>query len=168
MGEFLTRATVWVAMLAWGVCAWIRLRAPTAADWSRMRRVWTVGCTAFLAHVICAFSSFHGWSHTQALKETARQTALMTGIQSGFGLYLNYTFAIVWLADCVWWWSVRDTVYQQRRKWISMTLWMFMAFMLFNGSVVFAEGPVRWVGIGMSAGLAVRWIRMHERSTETD
>ena len=50
-----------------------------------------------LAHFVCAFHFEHEWSHSQALAATARQTAKVTGTNTGVGLYFNYAFTLVWL-----------------------------------------------------------------------
>ena len=54
-------------------------------------------------HVAAAFHYYYEWSHAVGLAETARQTEELTGMASGSGLYLNYLFTLVWLADGIYW-----------------------------------------------------------------
>ncbi len=118
------------------------------------RWAWTAGLIAYLTHVAAAFAFRHGWSHDAAFRETARRTDELFGVQSGAGLYFNYAFTAVWLADVVWLWTSGDT-YRTRPRWISVSIHAFMAFMFFNATVVFASGWVRWLGVAATAILLV-------------
>ena len=149
MGEFLTRLTVWMAVCAYAIGVAMILRG-------RGRGVWTLGCALFLAHVACAFTYYHHWSHDDAYAETARQTAEMTGFQSGAGLYLNYLVALVGLADVLWWWLMPETR-ARRPRWLECTLHAFMFFMVLNGAVIFASGPLRWLGLLLCIGVIAAW-----------
>lgn len=165
-GEWLTRATIWIALLSYTIGAiLLLLRSPSDGIAARARAAWTVGCLFFVAHVVCAFAYFHHWSHTAAYVETARQTEEKTGLRSGSGLYLNYLFGVVWIALTMrWWMSPRGFLAQSR--W-THGLWNgFAVFMIFNGTVVFGDGFARWFGLALCIGLAIAcWIRW--RATET-
>src|SRR5579862_2549129 len=100
-GEILTRWTVRVAVVLYVASLATRGYSP---HWSRV--AWTVGCLTYLLHVVCAFEYYHHWSHDEAYAFTAQQTATVVGLDWGGGLYLNYAFTLVWLADVVWWWTV--------------------------------------------------------------
>ena len=114
---------------------------------------WTAGLALYLVHVWGAFEYFHSWSHAAAFQETARQTGEMFGVYWGGGLYLNYLFTIAWAGDCAWWW-LRGEEYPGR-AWVRG----FMAFMFFNGVVVFGAGAVRWVGLAVMVALAALRLR---------
>ena len=152
-GELFTRASVWLAIAAYTVGAAMLLVAneqPRVLRWARW--AWTIGCGCFLAHVAGAFAYFHHWSHAAAYGETARQTAELTGWRWGGGLYLNYLFALAWLIDVLWWWCAPERFAQRSPK--LTALWQgFMFFMVFNGTVVFGRGPVRWFGAMVCGGL---------------
>jgi hypothetical protein len=162
-GELLTRLTVWLALCAYAGGGALLLvakgRAPVLA---RARLVWTIGCAFFLAHVVCAFGFFHRWSHDDAYRETARQTAKMTGLHWGGGLFLNYLFAAAWLADVLWWWFA-PAGFPRRPRRLTIAWHAFLFFMVFNGTIVFGKGPVRWLGAGICAGLAALWWRRQRR-----
>lgn len=104
------------------------------------RVVWTAGCAIFLVHVAFAFQFYHHWSHAEAYAATARQSGV------GWGLYFNYAFAILWVADVVWW-------SRPRASWISTAIHVFLAFMFFNATVVFGKGWVRWAGVVATVAL---------------
>jgi len=164
LGDFATRATIWLAIAGYGTSLiWIRQRQPDSV--SVARYVWSLGCLFFAAHVLLAFGFFYAWSHAVGLAETARQTAELTGIARGEGLYLNYSFGIVWIMDCVWWWTAGDTKYQRRPVWVSVSVHGYMAFMIFNGAVVFGSGPVRWFGLLLTAAIGISWFRSRSRAS---
>jgi hypothetical protein len=108
--------------------------------------------------VWCAFAYFHHWSHAAAYRETARQTGELTGWRWGGGLFFNYVFAVAWLGDVLWWWLAPGGF--ARRSPRLHALWHgFFFFMVFNGAVVFARGPGRWLGVLLCGGLAALWWR---------
>jgi hypothetical protein len=152
-GEFLTRASVWLAIIAYAIATAMRFMAKGRSDMMRPARwIWTIGCGCFLAHVAFAFAYFHHWSHAAAYQETARQTADLTGWHWGGGLYLNYIFAIAWLIDALWWWCAPEK-FAKRSRGLTVSWHCFMFFMVFNGTVVFGHGPVRWLGAIVCGGL---------------
>ena len=156
-GAWLTKATVWLALLAYAIGAGrMLLSRDRSAGSGKTRWVWTIGCVFFLAHVVCAFRFYHGWSHAAAYAETARQTGEMTGVRWGGGLFLNYLFAAAWLADVLWWWLASKS-FARRPRWVGRLWHGFFFFMVFNGTVVFGAGPVRWFGAVLCAILAVLW-----------
>jgi hypothetical protein len=118
------------------------------------RWAWTLGCALYLAHVVCAFQFRHGWSHAAAYQETARRTEEQFGLAWGGGLYLNYLFTAVWVGDVLWWWLACRS-YETRPRLLGGMVQAFLAFMAFNGAVVFAAGPVRWFGLAACATLGV-------------
>jgi len=162
-GEFLTRLTVWVALIAYALGAGTLLKAGgREAPMARARVFWTIGCVFFLAHVASAFEFHHHWSHGDAYRETARQTGDLTGVNWGGGLYLNYLFAVAWLADVLWWWLASRT-FARRPVWLNTTWHAFFAFMVFNGTVVFGRGPVRW--LGFTIFILLSWFWWHRRTS---
>ena len=106
------------------------------------RNWWTAGLILFLAHTACAFHYFHGWSHAAAYDSTALQTSTATGLDWGGGLWANYLFAVVWAAHAIAWW--RGVRLSRRAE---LGVQAFLGFMAFNATVVFANGPTRWIGV---------------------
>lgn len=160
-GELLTRITIWIAIggYAVGVCLMLLFRE--SQEWQkRSRLAWTVGCVALVAHTICAFHFYHHWSQASALREVERQTAAVTGMNWGGGLFINYAFLAAWVADVVWWWQGLESY--RSRHWAITAIWQFvLIFMVFNATVVFKTGVVRWVGVGICIGLLTVWLGQH-------
>lgn len=157
-GELLTRLTIWIAIggYAVGVCLMLLFRESQTRQ-ARARLAWTIGCAALVAHTICAFHFYHHWSQASALRETARQTAEVTGMNWGGGLFINYAFLAAWMADAAWWW--RGLELYRRRHWTITAIWHFvLIFIIFNATVVFKTGVVRWVGVGICFGLLAAWL----------
>ena len=139
LGDALTRWTIRVA-LAFAVAA-LATRFFHRNHFARL--TWTVGCLLYLAHVITAFHFFHEWSHDSAYRATARDTAALFGLDWGGGLYFNYAFTCIWMADVAWSWT-EPASYETRPRWANAIVYGFFVFMAFNGAVVFATGIMRW------------------------
>ena len=152
-GELLTRWTIRVALALYVASLASRGVAPKGS-----RVAWTAGCLAYLVHVACAFEFYHHWSHAEAYAFTEQQTAAVVGLDWGGGLYVNYAFTLVWLADVCWWWAGIER-YQARPRAIAWAVHGFMGFIAFNATVVFASGFSRWFGIAACVLLAVVWGR---------
>ena len=160
-GDALTIGTVRVALLLYVAALVIMAgaaRAPGRDRGGRVARVlWSAGALAYLAHVGAAFHFVHGWSHHAAVVETARQTRELFGMDTGVGIWFNYLFTAVWSADVAWWW-LDPNGYIRRPGPVSAGVHVFLAFMFFNGAVVFAHGPSRWFGLAATVLVPVSWL----------
>jgi hypothetical protein len=148
-GEQVIRHTIWIALLFYLVAGLIFLQGPVypARPW------WTLACLAYLAHVAAAFHFFHGWSHTHAFEHTRQASGF------GPGIFVTYAFTLLWMMDVGAWWSWPDR-YARRLRWLQGLIHGFMAFMIFNGTVVFARGFSRWAGVALFVCLALAlWFR---------
>jgi hypothetical protein len=154
--------TAGTALTLWSARAAFLLYACALAGWlsgkpRAARLAWTCGFVVYLSHVAAAFQFHHHWSHAAAYAETARQTAELAGVRWGWGIYLNYLFTLVWACDAIWiWWSPQT--HRWRPRWISAAIHSFMAFLFFNATVVFVSGPVRWLGLTVTAALGIQWL----------
>ncbi len=154
------RVTIWAAVAGYAVAVLRLLRAPGGEGLARA--AWTAGCAAFLLHTVAAFHLAYGWSHATGLEETGRQTLeLLTGVEWSGGLYFNYAFGALWLADCLWWWRGAAERYRKRGRVAGGILHAFMFAMIFNGTVVFAEGVSRWIGVVVSVLIAGAFLRSY-------
>jgi len=160
-GEALTIGTVRVALLLYVAALVIMAgpaRAPGRGGGGRVARgLWSAGALAYLAHVVSAFYFVHGWSHQAAVVETARQTRELFGMDTGVGIWFNYLFTAVWGADVAWWW-LDPNGYVRRPTPVSAGVHAFLAFMFFNGAVVFAHGPSRWIGLAATVFVPLWWM----------
>jgi len=158
-GEVLTKVTIWIAVAGYFAGAAVYARARGRREWDSLARLaWTTACAALLAHVACAFHFHHGWSGAAAYRDTAHQTAEVFGLDWGGGLYVNYALLAGWVADVGWWWRRGLDAYR-RRPWPLVAGWhAFLIFIVFNATVVFETGFVRWAGFGLCLGLCLVWL----------
>lgn len=155
-GQWLTAGTVWLALTLYVAGEFAKLLGKRGVGLGRW--LCTLGCAAFLAHVVCAFQYYHGWSHAVAYAETARQTQQLAGWNWGGGLYVNYLFGILWVGEIVWAWA-NPTGYHSRAAWISWGVRSFFLFMIVNGAFVFVQGARRWVGLLLCVVVVGCWAR---------
>jgi hypothetical protein len=172
--DVLLHGTVWTAMAAWAAaeaCSALGPRRPrdggaaaTTAVHGRPglalpdapRILWTIGALSLAAHLAAAMQFRHGWSHTAAVAETARQTEAKFGMNWGGGVWFNYAMILLWTADAVCSWAA-PTLHDRPSTWRRSVNGFFL-FMWFNGAVVFPSGPVRWSGaIACAVVLAAWW-----------
>ncbi|MFT5470412.1 MAG: hypothetical protein ACI8UO_005540 [Verrucomicrobiales bacterium] len=160
----LVYSTIWTALLFYTIAvAWLAFE-PRPSSWPR--NFWTVGCVLFVIHVVSVFAFIHNWSHDHAMAHTRSETMKLTGVDSGSGLYLNYLFALIWLADTIWWWIVGKNRYRQRSRLIFGLIHFYFLFMIFNGAFLFVESPRRWLGLLLTAvgfGSVVRTLLQKSR-----
>jgi hypothetical protein len=163
-GELLTRWTVRAGLACYIVVllGYWTVDGQQRARWHGFARaVWTIGCGLLLGHLAAAFHYYHDWRHAKALAATARQTEELIGLAVGAGVYFNYLFVALWLLDVAWWWLC-PAGYLARPAWLGIALQGYLFFIAFNGAVVFASGPIRWVGLALCAWLAIlMFIRFH-------
>ena len=165
LGEWIVQGSVWLALLCYPAGPF-GIACSSGARQRVARLLWTLGCAAFLVHVASSFDVFYGWSHRVAVEETARQVAEVTGRRVGAGIYLNYLFTSVWVADAAWWWL--DANGYRRRSWVGVLLVHgFFLFMIFNATVVFEDGAARVMGLVVTAvGAIGAWKAVHRRRSE--
>lgn len=150
-GNLLTRWTVRAALAGYFIGAGLR-QAPSAKQRRIARAAWTLGCLFYLAHVACAFQFVHHWSHAHAVERTADETAAVTGWRWGGGIYFNYLFTALWISDSLLPAAVRLLPLSAARR-LSLATQAFLWFMVFNATVVFGHGAVRWFGLVGCGGL---------------
>ena len=134
--------TIAASTVAWAIAECCRV---LGWQMTLARLVWSAGAVAMTVHAVSAFAIVYRGSHEVALAETARQTAALTGFDSGFGLYVNYAFLTIWLADAAWWWS--GPAARGRTAGLGWTRLGLFLFMFVNGAVIFADGWMRTIGI---------------------
>ena len=155
-GQILTGITIWISIGAYaaGLVTFARSRTRQNRD-AAARLLWTVACAALLAHVAFAFHNYHGWSHTVAYVDTARQTREVIGLNWGGGLYVNYILVLGWVADLLWWWLGGIDSYRRRPQLLIIAWHAFLIFIIFNSTVIFESGATRWAGLLVCVVLCV-------------
>lgn len=150
-------STIWAALLLFCAGEGGRARAraggpPQPWAW------WTYAAGAFLCviHIAISMGVAHGWSHDAAIAATARQTMAVYGVNWGGGVYVNYAFVAVWLADA-WRWRrqpLRDAHHPGAVTWATRA---FFLIIILNAAVIFASGPRRLAGAVLVAWLLWLW-----------
>jgi hypothetical protein len=160
----LTRWTIRLALAAYVGRLAVDLSSPgVQPQRERLTRwLWTFGCLFLWIHVACAFQFFHHWSHAAAHEQTARETAAVTGLDWGGGIWINYLVMFLWAGDVARWWLAPAS--HRMRGVIWGVLWQAgLAFIVFNATVVFETGAVRWIGLLMTAFLLALAVRHWRR-----
>jgi hypothetical protein len=154
----LTRGTARVAVLWYGSAAALLLclgpaDGTAATPRGRLARwCWTLAWAAYAVHVVTAFHHYHHWSHADAVRHTAE----VSGV--GAGVYVSHLFGLLWIADVAYWW-LAPRRHAARSVWVGRLLHGFMAFIVFNATVVYESGPIRGFGLGLFALLGLLWLR---------
>jgi hypothetical protein len=143
--ELAVRGSIAGATASWALAEWLWWRRPSRG--AAARAFWTCGAALTVLHVAAVFHFVHDWSGSAALAHTARQTAALTGVNWGGGLYVNYAFVSLWTGDAAWWWLDR-AAYERRSARTRQALLAVFLFMFINGGIVFAQGPARVIGCG--------------------
>jgi hypothetical protein len=158
VGDDLIRRTIWLALLFYGVATALMI-ALVREDWQAFtqrgrltRWCWTLAWLAYLVHLAMAFHHYHHWSHAHALEHTRQ----VSGV--GEGIYVSHLFTLVWTADVAYWWC-RPDGYAARSRWMDAALHGFMLFVVANATVVYAEGTIRWAGVGLLVVLTGLWLQ---------
>ena len=153
-GDNLIRWTIWLATLAYfgrWVCELWPGDLASSTRFRAARACWTAAFGLLVVHVVCAFQFYHHWSHADAVQHSIRQTESTVGFRFGGGPWVNYVLMAFWLVDLLWWW-LRPNSFAQRPRWLHLTWNILLAFIAFNGTVVFASGFIRWMTL---AGVAL-------------
>jgi hypothetical protein len=157
-GDDLVRQSVRLALLYYGVAAAFMLTLrpqewfPVVGRARLARGFWCAAYAAYLIHLAMAFHYYHHWSHADAVDHT-REVA---GV--GEGIYVSHLFTLCWGADVLYW-LLAPAGYARRSAWIGCVLHAFMVFIIFNGTVVYETGFIRWAGLTLLATLAILWFR---------
>jgi hypothetical protein len=150
----LVRGTIVVATALWAAAEILKMTRPRSAD--AARQLWTMAAALASLHAVAAFHHVYGWSQAAAIGATAVQTAAVTGLAWGGGLFVNYAFLTIWMTDVAWWWIApasyhqRPAIVERGRRWI-------FVFMFVNGAIVFAGGVARLVGVVAVCAVCVAW-----------
>jgi hypothetical protein len=111
------------------------------------RLCWTLGWAAFVVHLGMAFHHYHDWSHDTAVQHVEDVSGF------GPGIYFSHLFTLLWTAEVIWWWA-NPTGHAARPAWVGGVLHGYMAFLTFNGTIVYEQGFIRWAGVVLFVWLA--------------
>lgn len=158
-GHALTAWTIRLALVAYVAALvlgfprdWPADDQPRRFRFSRM--CWLAGSLLLVAHLVAAFQYYHAWSHRRAFEDTAKQTQELLGWAFGGGIFFSYLFALVWLGDALWW-CLSPASYVRRPQAWHVAIQAYLAFIAFNGAIVFESGVIRWIGLCVLPVLAL-------------
>ena len=148
-------ATIWAA-LALLVAGEAGARARSAAGARRAALASLAGAMLAAAHVAVALHARHGWSLAHAREDIRRQTEEVFGLSFGGGVWVNFAFVGLWLADAAW--RLADARGHARRP--RVAAWALRAFQLIvvaSGAVLFASPAGRIAGVPLVTALLWAW-----------
>ena len=155
--DFLLYGTIWLALLLFVVGQLgqrtIAAGGQTCACTSWL---WFAGAIVCSIHIIVALAVRHGWSHQSSIEATAAQTAAVYGLHWGGGVYFNYLFAGLWLAEGVWW-CIKPGSFVSRPTAAVFIVRAFYLLIIVNAAIVFAAPSHRFAGAGLVLGLLWAW-----------
>lgn len=146
--------TIYISLICYAIAlvCWVSRRRG-----AHYRVFWTVACVSMWSHAIAAFHYYHNWSHQHAVELTAQRTLEVTGQPYGEGIWFSYALLVVWALDAALGWNpkVRNASWY---PWLSTIIHLYAFFILFNGTVIFESGLVRWGGVvGTIWALRMAW-----------
>jgi hypothetical protein len=118
--------------------------------------LWFGGAMLCAIHMMVALGLRHGWSHQASVEATAAQTAAVYGLYWGEGIYFNYLFVAVWLAESAWW-CINPKSFTSRPPVVVSIARAFYLLIIVNAAVVFAAPPRRLAGAVLVLGLLWAW-----------
>jgi len=138
------RLSAILATVGWAAAEVLMRRSPA---FDRLaRRLSTAGLALALVHVLLAFDIVYAWDHEAAVAGTAQQTAAVLGWGWRGGIFVNYVFLALWLADVCWWWADPGS-HLSRPPRLELARLLLFTFMFVNAAIVFAPSPGRIVGV---------------------
>lgn len=149
-------------MLCYAAAIAVRLSSPGGERSQLVRGLWTTGWLFLVAHVVLAIAWFHDGSWSEAYEHTAARTEEAVGWRWGGGVWLNLLTTIIWGIDVVRAWTIPLDA-GRKAWWWDIGCHLYMAFMIFNATVVFGSRPAQVVGGLISLGLVLALVRRMKR-----
>ncbi|MEM9367252.1 MAG: hypothetical protein AAGD07_14770 [Planctomycetota bacterium] len=149
---------VWLALLGWFTGSLARFcdRGEPQSKAGRIYRAsWFIGSLMIVLHILASYGLVHDWSHQAAIEATAEESERVTGIRAGWGVYVNFAFATIWLA-----YSIAMIVQRFRMEAVDGFVFWFTAAIVFFATVVFETGLVRFSSIAGFFCLGIAWLRL--------
>jgi hypothetical protein len=150
-GDDLTRHTVRLALVYYAAALILMMYSGPLDRLARW--CWTLAWATYLVHLAMAFHHYHHWSHGDAVRHTREVSGL------GEGIWVSYAFTLAWSLDVAAWW-LAPLRRARRSPWVDRLLQGFMLFVVFNATVVYETGLIRWAGaVGLGVLGLLRWRR---------
>lgn len=150
-------------MLCYATVAFLRLSRQDANRVKLIRTIWTAGWAFLVAHLVFAMFAVHGGSWSAAYDHTTERTYQAVGWRWGGGLWINFLTTAVWGIDVGRLWIKKGTL-QRTIAW-DLACQTYLAFMMFNATVVFGSRPAQIAGVAICACLVLAWSFRDRRGT---
>ncbi len=161
--ETTARLSAWPALLCYAAALVLWVSPENNRRAAAIRGLWTAGWLALVVHVGLAMWLVHAGSWAAAHEHTARRTQAATGWNWGGGVWFNLATAIVWGIHVVWIWArPKSTV--RRALAFDWACQIYLAFMMFNATVVFGSLPAQIAGGLICVGLAIMGVQRVNQS----
>ncbi|WP_182865913.1 hypothetical protein [Stieleria mannarensis] len=144
---------VWLALAGWFVGSFARRRDAGVGNptWQTVYCfAWLFGSVMIAFHILASYGLAYGWSHEAAIEATAEESEQVTGIRAGWGVYVNFAFAAVWLG-----YSTAMAISGRRWPGIDPIVFWFTAAIIVSATIVFETGAVRWISVAGIIGLMI-------------
>ncbi|MDB5390062.1 MAG: hypothetical protein JWM11_5708 [Planctomycetaceae bacterium] len=149
----IARWTAWPSLLCYALAVGMRI-GPRPGDWKAWsERIWLTGWLMLVFHIFVAMGAVHHWSLAEATRHTATQTQAAVGLNWGGGVWFNFATVAVWAWTLLP--SRKRTLNPSRLN--SLAQW-YLAFMMFNATVVFGTRVAQTAGAVICAGLLARYL----------
>lgn len=151
LNDSLIYIPVWIALVGWFVGSFARVRPRQGSDgrWQTLYMfAWLIGSVMITLHILASYGIAHGWSHAAAIEATADESEQVTGIRAGWGVYVNFAFAAIWM-------GYSAAMATRGRRWptLDQVVFWFTAAIVFSATIVFETGIVRWLSVAGFIGL---------------
>ncbi len=114
-------------------------------------------------HILASYGLANSWSHAAAIEATADESERVTGIRAGWGVYVNFVFATVWMG-----YSAAMTTRKRRWPAVDQAVFWFTAAIVFSATIVFEAGAVRWLSIAGFTGLIISTLWSRQSPADPD
>ena len=151
---FALYATIWISLVLFVASEAGRSRWAKSPGWPWL--ISAVGAVFLATHIALAMSLVHNWSHASTVAATAAQTEATYGLSWGGGVFVNYLFLAVWIAELTAWRSA-PAKYAARSRSITWTVRAFFFIVIANGAIVFATGWRKALGTVLVLVLVASW-----------
>jgi len=158
------QASLWAIRIAMAILAvgyWMQIRTRQRNS-KPIAWLWVCGASLAAVHTVSALWAFHGGSHADAVVATADRTEALFGIRVGAGVYVNYVFVVVWWLDAALRagslrWLPDHSRGPMALRVVGYAIDGFLIGMAISGSIVFASGPIRYVGLACMGIWILGW-----------
>jgi hypothetical protein len=156
--ETAARLSAWPALLCYAAALALWMLPRNSRRDVLIRGIWAAGWLSLVLHIGIAMWLVHDGSWDAAYDHTARRTQAATGWNWGGGVWFNLLTASVWGIHVFWTW-IRAKAISRRTSLVDWVCQIYLAFMMFNATVVFGTRPAQIAGGLICVGLAIIAVR---------